>query len=537
MSASAILSVLTGGAPTGASTFVASGSAAPEGEGEMAFSDILAQSMGTQDSDSEAGEEAAAAIAGGTAVVLTDAASALIPTLADTDISAAAPEIAAAPTPSLPAQPVIGQNKSLTGSARVQNLPLTQAQADDLIAAVPASAPASPAVVALASEAATTQNAAPTTTSTSKGFALPADMQPVETTEGADLLQQVEAARPNIQAAPAIDSGAKVPQATATAKAVDLALSHAIAPLAMDIAEDASEPDVADAQATETKANAQPAATAAPSPEMQRAAMSVPMPAPAPRASMLGASLGNSSADTALDTEAADVGLEHTDTSNAKLAAGDAGAPQSDKFGSNNATAQPSLAEQMATRVSAPSAEAGQPALDPAAAPESDGRTEAHAQTQANPSQTNLSQATVKTTADMAAQIVRKLGERATRFEMVLTPEYLGKVEISMEVNHDGNMTARLAFETPQVAAEMRARVEELRRQLNEAGFNVADNALDLTDRQSDPQGGFNNFMSDQRSSRRAFAGGRSVTEAADAVPVPVWTPVNLSPTGVDMKV
>lgn len=150
---------------------------------------------------------------------------------------------------------------------------------------------------------------------------------------------------------------------------------------------------------------------------------------------------------------------------------------------------------------------------------------------------TRLSRATVETTAQIAASILRKLEGRTTRFDMVLTPEDLGSVNVSMEIDAEGHMTARLAFDSPAAASEMRARAEELRRQLVEAGFQLSENALEFTDRENNSRGGFQQFLSDERSNRRAFAGGNRLAAEADASVTPVWTPVTLSPSGVDMKV
>ncbi|WP_297803183.1 flagellar hook-length control protein FliK [uncultured Brevundimonas sp.] len=148
-----------------------------------------------------------------------------------------------------------------------------------------------------------------------------------------------------------------------------------------------------------------------------------------------------------------------------------------------------------------------------------------------------LSHATLRTTAELAAAMITRLGHRTTRFDMVLTPETLGNVEVTIEVGADGQMSARMAFDNPHAANEMRARADELRRQLAEAGFDVSENALEFTDRENDPRGGFNQFMSDGRSGRRAFIGAARLAELADAPVVPVWTPQTHARTGVDMKV
>ena len=172
--------------------------------------------------------------------------------------------------------------------------------------------------------------------------------------------------------------------------------------------------------------------------------------------------------------------------------------------------------------------EADAPTLDPAA-PETRATEDARVSL--------LSQATLRTTAELAAAMIHRLGQRSTRFDMVLTPESLGNVEVSIEVGSDGQMSARLAFDNPQASQELRARADELRRQLAEAGFTVSENALEFTDRESDPRGGFHQHLSDGRSGRRAFIGAARLAQLADAPVVPVWTPLSPARTGVDMKV
>lgn len=171
------------------------------------------------------------------------------------------------------------------------------------------------------------------------------------------------------------------------------------------------------------------------------------------------------------------------------------------------------------------------------AAPQRSEQIEAATQQTVEPKGTELSHATIRTTAELAAAMITRLGHRTTRFDMVLTPETLGNVEVSIEVGNDGQMSARLAFENPQAANELRARADELRRQLADAGFDVSEKSLEFTDRESDPRGGFNQFMSDSRSGRRAFVGAARLAELADTPVAPVWTPLNHARTGVDMKV
>lgn len=149
----------------------------------------------------------------------------------------------------------------------------------------------------------------------------------------------------------------------------------------------------------------------------------------------------------------------------------------------------------------------------------------------------NLSRATVETTAQLAAQIARKLDGRSTRFDMVLTPEDLGRVDVQLEIGKDGQLSARLAFDNPAAAADLKGRADELRRQLQDAGFQVASDALDFSQR--DPSSGGGAFERQQQ--RNAlFAGGSRLAAQADTpiVPAPgAWINHSMTPERVDLKV
>ncbi|WP_198519937.1 flagellar hook-length control protein FliK, partial [Escherichia coli] len=76
--------------------------------------------------------------------------------------------------------------------------------------------------------------------------------------------------------------------------------------------------------------------------------------------------------------------------------------------------------------------------------------------------------------------ISNRLEGRSTRFEMALLPEELGRVDIKLDIDSDGRLAARLAFDNPAAATDLRGRVDELRRQLEDARFHLADDAFGL---------------------------------------------------------
>ena len=147
-----------------------------------------------------------------------------------------------------------------------------------------------------------------------------------------------------------------------------------------------------------------------------------------------------------------------------------------------------------------------------------------------------LSRAAVEATAQIAAQILRRLDSRSTRFEMALLPEELGRVDIKLDIDSDGRLAARLAFDNPAAAADLRGRADELRRQLEQAGFHLAEDAFEFAERDSGSSA-FDRGDDPRHGSGRAFTAAARLHAEADAAPVARWTSLSLTPAGVDLKV
>lgn len=202
-----------------------------------------------------------------------------------------------------------------------------------------------------------------------------------------------------------------------------------------------------------------------------------------------------------------------------------------------SAAPQPAVASAPADAGALPPPEAAAaPALEEAPPPSA--RAESPAPAHAQVAASSLSRATVETTVQIAAQIVRKLESRQTRFDMVLTPEDLGRVDVSLDIDSDGRLAARLAFDNPAAAADLRGRADELRRQLADAGFQLSQDAFEFTERDANAfsGGGFD------RGHDRAFsfAGGKRLGDQADqaaAARPAAWINLSLTPDRVDMRV
>jgi hypothetical protein len=79
-----------------------------------------------------------------------------------------------------------------------------------------------------------------------------------------------------------------------------------------------------------------------------------------------------------------------------------------------------------------------------------------------------------QTVASLAAQIVKKLDGRSSHFDVALDPVGLGHVSVRVVIGASGKVSAALAFDTPQAAAELRGRAGELHAALEKAGFDLS---------------------------------------------------------------
>ena len=184
----------------------------------------------------------------------------------------------------------------------------------------------------------------------------------------------------------------------------------------------------------------------------------------------------------------------------------------------------------------AESAEAGEPTPD---MPQPGEGAAAQSQATTAPREAGVSQlsrATIEATAQIAAQILRRLEGRSTRFEMALTPDELGRVDVKLDIDAEGRLNARLAFDNPAAATDLRGRADELRRQLEDAGFHLAADAFEFAERDSGSSA-IDRGQDARNGSSRAFAAASRLNTEIDIAQPPRWLALTLSPSGVDMKV
>ena len=184
------------------------------------------------------------------------------------------------------------------------------------------------------------------------------------------------------------------------------------------------------------------------------------------------------------------------------------------------------------------SAESEAPADAPdIAAPPAPATPAAHA---AAPAAAAPARATSETVANLTAQISNKLEGHSTKFDVELNPAGLGRVSVSVEIAASGKMTAAMSFDSPQAAAELRARSSEIQRALEQAGFDLSGGlSFDVAGDRGDGRGAPQQQQNDGAAWRgRAFhAVLGTVGEAAEAASSLALNHGRPPTTGVDVRI
>lgn len=147
--------------------------------------------------------------------------------------------------------------------------------------------------------------------------------------------------------------------------------------------------------------------------------------------------------------------------------------------------------------------------------------------------------ATSETVANLTAQISQKVEGHSSKFDIELNPAGLGRVSVSVEIAASGKMTAAMSFDSPQAAAELRARSSEIQRALEQAGFDLSGGlSFDVADR-GDGRGAPQQQQNDETAWRgRAFQALLDTTgEAAETASSLALNYGRRPNTGVDVRI
>lgn len=144
----------------------------------------------------------------------------------------------------------------------------------------------------------------------------------------------------------------------------------------------------------------------------------------------------------------------------------------------------------------------------------------------------------------LASAMVKQAGGKATSFNIELHPADLGRVDIKLQIQADGQLAARMAFDNPAAAASFQAHADELRRSLEQAGFQLSNDALSFTGGDAQTAGGGSGAFAGQdragqdsfgqtSTGAKAFAGAQAAG-AADAAANPM---TSAQAIGLDVRI
>jgi len=96
----------------------------------------------------------------------------------------------------------------------------------------------------------------------------------------------------------------------------------------------------------------------------------------------------------------------------------------------------------------------------------------------ASSTSTSAAAVTPATISDLANQTVAQIGTGSSQFQITLTPEGLGQVSVTVNVEAAGKVSAAFAFERPETADALSGRASDLQRSLEQAGFSLSGSGL-----------------------------------------------------------
>jgi len=91
-----------------------------------------------------------------------------------------------------------------------------------------------------------------------------------------------------------------------------------------------------------------------------------------------------------------------------------------------------------------------------------------------------------ETLANLSAQIAQQVGQKTSRFDVQLTPDGMGRVDVAVQIDASGAVTASLSFEKADSAALVKDQSGALQTALASAGLSLAPESLKISHMQSD---------------------------------------------------
>src|SRR6202043_2176744 len=89
----------------------------------------------------------------------------------------------------------------------------------------------------------------------------------------------------------------------------------------------------------------------------------------------------------------------------------------------------------------------------------------------------------------LAVEIAASAHSGKTRFDVRLDPADLGRIDVRIDVDRNGQVTSHLTVEKPETLSMLRQDAPQLQRQLDDAGFKTGDNGLQFSLRDQSSSG------------------------------------------------
>ena len=86
--------------------------------------------------------------------------------------------------------------------------------------------------------------------------------------------------------------------------------------------------------------------------------------------------------------------------------------------------------------------------------------------------------APAETLSNLASQVASRSAGKTSRFDVQLTPEGLGRVDVAVEIDSTGKVSATLSFEKPEGASLAKSRSAELQLSLASLGLSLTADGL-----------------------------------------------------------
>jgi len=118
-------------------------------------------------------------------------------------------------------------------------------------------------------------------------------------------------------------------------------------------------------------------------------------------------------------------------------------------------------------------------------------------------------------TAQLAAQIASRTSAGKSSFDFSLDPQGLGRVDVSLKFDAQGQMSAVLSFDNSAAAAEAKGRAADLQQALQQAGVDISQSGLSFTS-----GGGQGHGAASQGAGQPAYAQGPAPADTAADTPI-----------------